>query len=171
MRLVRSLLLTSMFIMLVSAVAVSIVFAGGYGDKAMTGSTKGDMTSSLQVLEVKINDAFKNRDTKTFLSIVDADGWSVDATGFTPVKDVAGMFNDIEVKNYSIEGYRAMMIDPNVYVATYTWRGQVSYKGQPFPPTAYCSTVWAKHGKDWKAIFHQESVPMEEIQTSSAATH
>jgi hypothetical protein len=131
------------------------------------GKTGGDMTAwTLKAKEMQINDCFKKQDSKTFLTLVDPNAWSVDATGIAPVSQVLGMFKDITIKDYSIEGYTATPIDKDVYVATYTWKGEGTYKGQAWPPMTYCSSVWAKRGGDWKCVFHQESIPMpsEEAQ-------
>jgi hypothetical protein len=165
MRLVRSLLVASFLASLASA-----GFAQGYGDKATTGSAKGNVTPTLEALEHKINDAFKNQDSKTFLSVIDPNAWSVDAMGFTPVAEVAGMLKDVSIKSYSIEGYKVMPINDDTFVSTYTWKGEGTYKGQAFPPVSYCSTIWTKHGKEWKAVFHQESVAMEGMQPQAAAS-
>jgi hypothetical protein len=156
MTLVRPQLVASILIFLAGA-----AYGQGYGDKTMAGSAKGEMTSPMEAMEHKINDAFKNQDAKTFLSLVDQNGWSVDAMGFTPVTVLAGSLKDFVVKSYSIEGYKVMLIDKNTCLATYTWKGEGSYKGEAFPPVpSYCSTVWTKRGKEWKAIFHQESMAM-----------
>jgi hypothetical protein len=145
-------------------------FAQGYGDQAMAVSAKGDVASTLETLEHKVNDAFQKQDSKTFLSMIDPNAWSVDAMGFTPVSELAGMLKDIVIKHSTIEGYKVAMIDKDVYVATFTWKGDGAYKGEAVPPITYCSTVWAKRGKEWKAVFHQESIPMPEMQQSAAGS-
>lgn len=170
MRFVRSLVAASILIGI-----ASLAFAQGSGDKPASGMMKGgmakgemskgdmmkgDMTSTLRALEVKVNDTFKNHDSQTFLSMIDPNAMSVDAMGFTPASQVAGMFPDMQVNSYSIEGYKVYPIEKGVYLATYTWKGDGTYKGQPWPSLTYCSSIWAKRGADWKCVFHQESLPM-----------
>jgi hypothetical protein len=160
--------------LLVASALIGLAPAGsarGYDKPAVTKSEAHNVAATLEAADRKVNDAFQNRDAKSFLSMIDPNAWSVDAMGFTPVSKMVDMLKDVEIKNYSIEGYRVMKVDQNNYVALYTWKGQGSYKGQPFPPVAYCSTLWNKRGKEWKAIFHQESMAMEGAPQSAATIH
>ena len=168
MRLTRSLLAASILVTL-----ASVAIAQSKGDKPMTGSPKSDIATTLEAMEHSVSDAIKNQDSKTFLSFVEPDAWSVDAMGFTPVSQFVTSINDIKIKSYSIEGYKVSKIDRDAYVAIFTWKCEGSYKGQPIPPVTYCSTVWAKRGGQWKAVFHQESVPMpmEGTQPPAAGSH
>ena len=73
---------------------------------------------------------------------------------------------------YTIDGYKTMMVDKDCYVSTYTWKGDATYKGQPYPPGPwYCSTVWAKRGKDWMGVYHQETLATPGSATSATESH
>ncbi len=127
-----------------------------YGTQAM-GQAGTDLTSTLQGYETEINQALKNKDISAFNAHVDPNALSVDETGFTPTSQFATMIKDLECSSFTIENYQVHMIDKDAAVATYVWRGTVTFKGQAGPPVTYCCTVWARQGKDWKAIYHQES--------------
>ncbi len=157
MRLARYVVATLALISLASA---SLAQKEAPKAASSAGTGANDMTATLQALEIKVNDAIKNRDTKTFLSLVDPNGWLVDEMGFTPVSQLVGIIKDMTVKSYSIEGYKATMIDKNTYLTTFTWKGDETYKGEAGPPLTYCSSIWVKRGNDWKAVFHQETLPM-----------
>ena len=122
---------------------------------------KGEIPAILEANEKKFHDALKNRDEKGFMALVDPDGLSVDPNGFAPVSVVPEMMKQIVIRSYSISGFKTLMVDKECHVAIYTWNGEATYKGQPYPGGPwYCSTVWAKRGGDWRAIYHQETLAM-----------
>jgi hypothetical protein len=142
--------------------AAAVAHGAGMADqKGMMGGMSGDMKTVLQGYEMKVCQAFKDKDSAAFLSYVDPNGWSADAMGFTPVSQVPSMMKDYEVTSFSIDDFKVQMIDADAYVATYVWKGTGSYKGEAFPAVpVYCSTVWSKKGDDWKAVYHQETFAM-----------
>lgn len=122
----------------------------------------GDMSATLEAKERQMQEAVKNKDIEGFMGMVDPDGWSADPNGFQPNSAMRDMIKQIEVRSYSLDDFKVQMIDHDAYIARYVWKGDASFNGQPFPAgtTWYCSTVWAKRGKDWKALYHQESMSM-----------
>jgi hypothetical protein len=166
MKFVRALMIAALL-----ASLGTVGFAQGYEHPAMTASTSTGTESTLKSLETKVNDAFKNHDADGFFALVDKNAWSIDAMGFTQASEIAGMLKDVVVKSYTIEGYKVTEITDEVYLATYTWKGEVTYQGQPGPTLTYCSTLWTKHGDDWKAVFHQESLPMPGMPPQASGAH
>ena len=113
----------------------------------------------LQDNERKINECWERKDKATFLSMVDPDGISADGSGFSRVADAAEMMNDFTVANLTLDAMKVTAIDKDACIVTYSWKGDASYKGQAMPPGPnYASTVWVKRGKEWKAVFHQETM-------------
>ena len=140
---------------LAALLALATGFAHAKGDKG------GDVSATLEAKEKSINDAFKNHDDKGFMALVDPTGWSVDPMGVSAVSGAVEMMKQVEIKSYTLTGYKTFMVDKDCYVSTYTWNGDATFKGQPYPAGPwYCSTVWAKRGKEWKAVFHQETLSM-----------
>jgi len=120
-----------------------------------------EVAAAIHAMEEKMNVAFKAKDVATCVSIVDAGGMMIDATGITPTTAMASMIPDFEVRSYSMDNYQVVKLAPDTYLATYLWKVDASYKGQALPAgPIYASTVWVKHGKDWKGVFHQESAAM-----------
>ena len=155
MKLIRSL----PALMMLLTLCAGVVHAADKADKA---AKSGDVAAKLEENERKVQEAFKAKDAKTFMDMVDSDGWAADMTGFMPVSGVPDMMKDMELKSYTMEGFKALMIDHDAYVVTYTWKCEGSMKGQAMPAGPYyCSTVWHKKGNDWKAIYHQESLGMQ----------
>jgi hypothetical protein len=153
------------------AVATSV----GHADSKMDSDAKksmkgGDVSATLEAKERQMQEIVKNKDIDGFMSMVDPDGWSADANGFMPVSAMRDMMKDIDVRSYTVDEFKAMMVTRDVYITHYVWKGDASFKGQTYPSGPwYCSTVWAKRGKDWKAMYHQESMAMP--STPSAESH
>ncbi len=159
------------------SVAAPFAFADSHMEAAKTAAKsktekmgKMDMTATLEAKERQVMEAFKNRDAKTFMSLVDADAWQIDPMGLAPVSSVPEMMNDMEVRSYTVADYKTHVINADVCVATFTWNADASMKGEALPAGPwYCSTVWAKRGKEWKAVFHQETLSMQGMAPPAAA--
>ena len=157
MKLVRSVTLLASLLSLGNGVALA------KGDKS------GDIPAALEANEKKVNEAFKNHDEKGFMALIDPNGWSVDPMGVSPSSAAIEMMKQVDIKSYTLTGYKTMMVDKDCYIATYTWNGDATFKGQPYPAGPwYCSTVWTKRGKEWIAVFHQESLSMPPAQAGGA---
>jgi len=175
MRIVRTL---SVMAALLALTAVAVHAA----DQPVTDKQSSKMTMSkpmtvdaavaklLEANERKANECWKTKDPNTFMSMMDANGMMADASGFAPVSSVPASMNDFTVGNYTLDMMNVTALDKDVYLVTYTWKGEVSYKGQAMPPVpTYCASVWAKRGKEWKGVYHQET--MAPPPASSAESH
>ena len=121
-----------------------------------------DLTAKLKAQEMAINDAFKARDAAKLNMYIDANAVMADNTGFMTLPQMFDVMKDVTVNGYTIDNYKTMMIDKDAYVATYNWTCDATYKGQTYPQGPYyASTVWAKKGKEWKAVYHQETMGMQ----------
>jgi hypothetical protein len=146
-------------LMLASTLCAGVVHAADKADKA---AKSNDVTARLEANDRKILEAIKAKDLKTFMDMVDPNGMSADAMGFMPTSGMGDMMKDMDMRSYTIDGYKTIMIDHDAYISTFTWTGDASYKGQAMPNGPYyCSTVWRKKGDDWKAVYHQESLAMQ----------
>ncbi len=154
--------LTTLFALAALLAFTGVGHAEGKSDPDTKKATKGgDLSATLEAKERRIQESVKKKDIEGFMSMVDPDGWSADANGFMPVSSMREMIKEIEIRSYSMEDFKTQMIDRDAYIARYTWKGDASFKGQPYPAGPYyCSTVWAKRGKDWKAVYHHESMAM-----------
>jgi hypothetical protein len=120
---------------------------------------KNDLSATLEANERGIQESIKRRDMKAFSELVDPDAWMTDASGIMPAMHMAGMMKDMEIRSYSISDFRTLPIDRGISITVYTWSADASYQGQAYPAGPYyCSTVWRKHGNDWKAVYHQETI-------------
>jgi len=131
----------------------------------MSKSVMADPTTSkaLRENERALNDAFKNRDTTTFFRYVERSAVAADPSGFSTGADAPNMLRDVTVGSFSTDEMKVTALNPDTYLLTYTWKGEMSVKGQAVPPSPiFCSTVWTRRGRSWKAVFHQETPAMPE---------
>src|SRR5262249_35717613 len=84
---------------------------------------KGDATAAISAAEAAVNEAVKNHDMATFNKYVDPMGWSADPSGVHAVSEAAEMLKTVEIRSYTIENEKTIMIDKDAYVHTYVWKG------------------------------------------------
>lgn len=171
MKVIRALSVVSVAL----AFAVPFVHADTKADKeakeaVAKADKKMDITATLEAKERQILDSFKSKDSAAFLNLIDPNGWYVDPNGIQPASSGVDMMKQVEMKSYTIESYKTYMIDKDAYVATFVWNGDATFNGGPYPSGPwYCSTTWAKRGKDWKAVYHQESLAMSAMSPAAAS--
>jgi hypothetical protein len=107
--------------------------------------------------ENKINEAVGKGDKAAFTALVSADAWSIDGMGLMKVSDFIGVFDQMKITSWKLSDEKVAWVDQNTAIVTSKWTGAGTFQGQPVPAQTYCSTVWAKKGGKWVAVFHQES--------------
>ena len=164
MRIVRTL---SVMAVLFALTAVAVHAADQPGMDKMSSKMKMSkpmmvdpaVAKLLEANERKANECWKTKDANTFMSMMDANAMMADPNGFAPVSACPGMMNDLTIGNYTVDMLNVTALDKDVYLVTYTWKGEASYKGQAMPQVPmYCSSVWTRHGKEWKGAYHQETM-------------
>jgi hypothetical protein len=146
-------------------------FAAVIGTLAIVGTAAGaaaqDAATEKQLLanERAISEAIAKGNAAAFKEHVAAEGWYIDAmagrasvAGF--LKEFDKLAKELKVASWDLTEPRTHWVDANTAVLTYKWVGKGTYQGQPMPSPVWCSTVWAKRGGKWMAIFHQETNPM-----------
>lgn len=162
------------FLALVFVLSLGVA-VGHAADKMETKEKKAtemgkDVPAMIEKMERQAMEAFKGKDDKTFMSVVDPAGWMIDPSGISPISDAVEMMKQTELESYTIKNYTVHKIGENACLATFVNTYDGTMGGQPYPPGPwYCSTVWTRHGNDWKAVFHQETLGMEEPASPTAS--
>jgi hypothetical protein len=129
------------------------------GDKPM--AMKGGVNETLMHHENDMIEKLQKKDFDGFQKYIMAGSWSVDETGYMSMDDFMKAVKDpksnFSWESYKISDMKVIDVDANAKLVTYKLDEKGSFMGQPFPPTVYATTVWAKHGGNWMAVFHQES--------------
>jgi ketosteroid isomerase-like protein len=115
--------------------------------------------------ERAVNEAVVKGNLAAFKQHVAEDGWSIDPMmGRAPVSEFVKQFDamakETKVSSWDITESKVQWVDANTAIHTYKWTGSGTYQGQPIPSPVWASTVWAKKGNNWMAVFHQETVNM-----------
>lgn len=144
----------------VATLAATLALAESHTDKSAK-SSGGDVLEQLKAHEMKIWDAIKAKDKPKMLSLLDPAAMSIDMMGIAPASSFTDMFPDIEVRSMEGKDYRTLAVSKDVVVLMYEVTVDMSFKGQAAPPGPwYASTVYAKKGKGWVPMFHQETLAM-----------
>jgi hypothetical protein len=120
----------------------------------MAGSASDD---ALVANERKMFAALEKNDADAFKALVTADGMSADANGFMKISDFLPMIATMKMTDWKINDPHVIHVDANPAIVTYTWTGMATMGDQTFDKPTYISTVWAKRGGKWLAVYHQET--------------
>lgn len=109
--------------------------------------------------EQKIIDAIKSRNEAAFKSHVDVNGWVVSTSGpKTIAEDVAELFSqEATITEYKMEDPHVQWIDKDAAILTYRSSSTATYQGKTMSMMSYDTTVYARRGTKWVAIFHQST--------------
>jgi hypothetical protein len=136
--------------------AVALMLGCSAAVMAQAGS-KAAIEKTLIANENKINEAVAKHDVKTFNDFVASDAMSADGGGFMKVADFVKSMNDVKIGSWHIMDTQVHWVDDKTAIVTYTWMGSGTFKGEPFPPTTYASSVWTERNGKWIVVYHQES--------------
>ena len=147
---------------LVIAAAVLTMTAGLLARTQNAPPDQAAVEKTLIANENRIADAIAKGDVKTAQSLIAADGWAADPGGFMGVGEFFKMVGSGQVKiaSYKLSDHKFVWANPTTAILGYVWTGKGTVMGQPVPEKVYASTVWAKRGANWVAVFHQETTAM-----------
>lgn len=109
--------------------------------------------------EHALHEAIKNRDAKAFTALVSSDGIWADGGlgGFVPIKALTGGLGAFNVLTSDIVNPNIFWIDDRSAIVNYAWSGKKSFQDRPLAANRVASTVWARRGDTWVAVYHHES--------------
>ena len=137
-------------------VAAAPVLAQGTAQNRMT------LDKQLVANETAINEAVMKHDATAFRKLVADDAVAVDAMGISSAADFVKAMDALKFEpGWKIAEPKVTWISDDVAVLVYHWYGKGTMGGVPLPQHTLSSTVWARRSGQWKAVFHQETPPME----------
>jgi hypothetical protein len=108
--------------------------------------------------EHKILEAIAKHDKAAFGALMAPGSMAADETGFMTTESFVPMMDQVDMPTWKTSDEKALWVDPNTAILTYTWTGTGSMQGQPFKSPTYASTVWTKKSGKWLVVYHQETV-------------
>lgn len=146
-------LVSLVFVMTISVIAQ---------DKPMESKKKkgGDpaVEQKLTQMEKDLWEAWKNRQLEPFKKAMAAESMNVGSTGIAGTEEALKMLSgDCKVAGYTVDQPQFLWIDKNSVLMSYHATQDATCGEQKVPPEVWASSIWAKHGNEWKAVFHQET--------------
>jgi hypothetical protein len=113
----------------------------------------------LTQMEKDLWEAWKDQKVEPFKKAMADESISVGSTGVSGTEQAlnAVTSGDCKVAAYNVDQPQFMWIDKNSVLMAYRATQDATCGGQKVPPEVWASSVWVKHGNDWKAVFHQET--------------
>lgn len=145
-------------------IALTGTLALAQADKAMAAKPmagKSAANDALMQHEHMLLDRLHKKDFAGFKKMVMAGSWAIDENGPATIEEFLHGLADPKA-NFSfdivkVSDMTVVPVDSTTSIVTYKLEEKGSYMEMPFPPVVYATTVWANHGGNWMAVFHQES--------------
>ncbi len=102
-------------------------------------------------------EAWKNKDTSWFQNNLSEDALHVDSAGVTDKSQTVKSLADCEVKSYSLENFKFLMLDKNSAQITFTGMQDAVCGGKTQPSTVRASSVYVRRGGKWLNAFYTET--------------
>ena len=123
-----------------------------------SGSSNQQANGVLYSQEQQLANAEKHKDKNYFEQKLD-DGLifvAYDGMVFTKSKILESL-NYIDVSRYAIKNMKVRSLGGDGGLVTYDLLLTGKIGGHDLPTKQYASSVWVKHGDDWKLVFHQST--------------
>src|ERR1700675_2122335 len=114
------------------------------------------------VLEAKVRkvwEDFKNKNKESLAVSLADDFREVEegGGGFGDKKAEIAMVDDFEISTYTLKDFKVKSLGPNAALVTYLAHYEGKSGGQPSKSDSAFGEVWVHEGKDWKALYVQET--------------
>jgi hypothetical protein len=138
---------------------VSVVLMATAALGQMGGGANSATEQKLAAMEKDLWEAWKNHDAEPFKKNMSDDSVNVNMGGVEGTAEVVKEISEplCKVTSYSLSDTKFTWLDKNTALMTYKATQDVTCGDQKQPDTVWASSVWMKKGKDWKAVFHQET--------------
>jgi hypothetical protein len=130
---------------------------------ANTAST-APTAEQLKALETKAYEAYKNKDTQHFQTLMTDNFTMTDEKGAkldkaASIKSISE--HECQINGFTLSDEKVTQVGPNAAVLTTTATADGTCEGKPIPTTT-ASTLYVNVGGQWKAAYHGEIPKMED---------
>ena len=142
--------------LLVIAIAASSVAFGQMKSKA------NSVEARLIALEKQSWEEWKNKNGGFFQTLLTDEAVNIGVGGLSNKSQIVkSTSSDCEVKSFSVDNFKVVMLDKNVALLTYTATQDGVCSGQTIPAKVISSSVYVKRGGKWLNAFYQETPPAQ----------
>jgi len=143
-----------MLIIMVIAIAASPV---AFGQTKMSKDKGNSVETQIIALEKQGWEAWKNKNSSWFQTNLTEDALFVNSEGVANKSQVVKfMGSECEIKSYSLDNFKFLMLDKNSALITFTGMQDAVCGGKPQPLTVRASSVYVKRGGKWLNAYYTE---------------
>jgi len=144
-------------IMMILMIAIG-VSSVAFGQTKMSKDTNNSVEAQIIALEKAGWEAWKNKDAKWYQTNLTEDYLLVNSEGVrNKTQTVKSIASECEVKSYSLDNFKFVMLDKNTALLTYTGMQDAVCNGKTIPATVRSSAVYVKRGGKWLAALYMET--------------
>ncbi len=146
--------------LILTAVACSLFLAAATAQEIQKAPAKS--TAAAPAFEAKIRkvwEDFKNKNKDSLAAALSDDFREVEegGSGFGDKKAEIAMVDDFEIYTYTLKDFRVKSLGPHAALVTYLAHYEGKAGGQPSKSDSVFGEIWVHEGKDWKALYVQET--------------
>ncbi len=125
-------------------------------------SKDNSVGTQLIALEKQSWEEWKNKNGGFFQTLLTDEAVNVGVGGLSNKSQIVKSTNsDCEVKSFSVDNFKVIMLDKNVALLTYTAMQDGICGGRTIPAKVISSSVYVKRGGKWLNAFYQETPPAQ----------
>lgn len=148
--------------MVLTAVACLLSLAPAATAQEMQKAPPKSIPNAAPALEAKIRkvwEDFKNKNKDSLAAALSDDFREVEegGSGFGDKKAEIAMVDDFEISTYTLKDFKVRSLGPHAALVTYLAHYEGKSGGQPSKTDSAFGEVWVHEGKDWKALYVQET--------------
>jgi hypothetical protein len=141
-------------IMLILMIAVG-VSSVAFGQTKVTKDAK--IETQIIALEKQAWEAWKNKNRDFVQNYLSEEAFFVYGDGVSDKSQIVKGFGACEIKSYSLDDFKFLMLDKNSALISYTAVQDAACAGKIQPPKVRSSTVYVKRGGKWLCAFYTET--------------
>ncbi len=125
-------------------------------------SKDNSVEAQLIALEKQSWEEWKNKNGNFFQTLLTDEAVNVGVGGLSNKSQIVkSTSSDCEVKSFSVDNFKVVMLDKNVALLTYTAMQDGVCGGRAIPAKVISSSVYVKRGGKWLNAFYQETPPAQ----------
>ncbi len=125
-------------------------------------SKDNSVEARLIAIEKQSWEEWKNKNGGFFQTLLTDEAVNVGVGGLSNKSQIVkSTSSDCEVKSFSVDNFKVVMLDKNVALLTYAAIQDGVCGGRTIPAKVFASSVYVKRGGKWLNAFYQETPPAQ----------
>lgn len=121
-----------------------------------TATSDNTLEAMLIAREKEVWELIKKKDAQGFAAYLAEEQLYVGSAGVQSKAETVKGIGSAGPPDFTLDDWKVVMIDKDAAIVTYKWTPKAEACG-PEPVAERNTTVWAKRGNKWLAVFHQDT--------------